>query len=132
MRDDLFPLTRNERREAVVGWRRVSPEARREACRLAKQGVAAPDEAVSSAARRYGQYLLMHSNSNRIPRWALPTAGVLLAVVGTLLGAAVVAVPGGLVVVAIGLLSWSQRRWGHVLVAANGATRSSDAVSPLP
>ena len=132
MRDDVFSLTGDERRQALVGWRRLGSEDRRHACRLAKQGVAAPDEDVSSAARRYGEYLLMRSTSNRMPRWGLPAAGAVLGVVGTLVGASPVAVPGGVVVVAIGLYSWSQRRWGHVLVAANKTTAPSGVNPPVP
>ena len=93
--------------------------ARRETGRLAERGLPAPDATVSLAARRYGEYLLQRSLSNRMPRSALPIAGVLLAVLGTLGGAGLIAVPGGLVVTALGALTWAQRRCGRHLVGAN-------------
>ena len=54
-----------------------------------------------------------------MPRSALPISGVLLAVVGTLAGLGVIAVPGGVVVTALGALAWAQRRHGRRLVGAN-------------
>jgi hypothetical protein len=110
MRDDLFPLTKDERRQALAAWRRVRFQDRQEACRLAERGIRAPDDYVSWAARGYGQYLLQRNVTNRMPRWAVPLAGLLVAGVGAVLGiwfdaglgAGLVVVPSGLAVAVCG------------------------------
>jgi hypothetical protein len=119
VRDDLYPLTATERRAARAGWRAIPIRDRREAGRLADQGLPAPEVAVSLAARRFGEYLLQRNRSNRMPRSAGPIFGLLIAVLGTLCGVAAIALPGGAAVTALGLLSWGQRRCGRLLVAAN-------------
>ena len=121
MRDDLYPLTRAERRSALADWRAVPSDIRWETARLAKRGLPGRDSAVSLAARRYGEYLLARNMTNRMPRSALPALGVLVAVGGTLAGLGLVAFPGGLTVAVLGLLSWSQRRGGRMVVAANSS-----------
>jgi hypothetical protein len=126
MRDDLFPLTKDQRRQAMAAWRRVRPQDRRDACRLAERGIRAPDDYVSWAARGYGQLLLQRNFTNRLPRCALTGVGLLTVFIGAVLGlqfdaglGAAPVVAGGLVAAALGLLSWGQRRAAHVLVAAN-------------
>ena len=119
MRDDLYPLTREERRSALAGWRAIRSEIRWGTGRLAERGLPGRDAWVSFAARRYGEYLLTRNLTNRMPRSALPVFGVLVATAGTLAGLGLVALPGGLTAAALGLLSWTQRRAGRVLVAAN-------------
>lgn len=125
VRDDLFRLTRVQRRAALAGWRRVPAAQRREICRRAGQGLPAGDPGSSLIARRYGEYLLQRNRSNRLPRWALPLIGVLLLVGLSLMGLAVIGVPGGLVVTALGVVGWGQRRQAHLLVAANDPDRVS-------
>jgi hypothetical protein len=146
MRDDLFPLTKDQRRSALAAWRRVRPQDRRDACRLAERGFRAPDDYVSWAARGYGQLLLQRTFMNRLPRSALPVSGFLVAAVGAVLGiwfdaglgAGIVVVPGGLAAAVLGLISWGQRRVAHLLVAANpewsptGSGRPSRAPGAVP
>ena len=98
---------------------------RREVFRRAEQGLPAGDPGSSLVARRYGEYLLQQNGSNRLPRWALPLTGVLLLVGSSLTGLAVIGVPGGLVVTALGVAAWGQRRAAHLLVAANDPDRIS-------
>ena len=98
---------------------------RREICRRAEQGLPAGDPGSSLVARRYGEYLLQQNRSNRLPRWALPLVGVLVVVGSSLTGLAVIGVPGGLVVTALGMVAWGQRREAHLLVAANDPDRAS-------
>ena len=54
-----------------------------------------------------------------MPRSALLASGLLTALLGTLAGAALIAVPGGALVSVLGYLSWNQRRCGRMLVSAN-------------
>jgi hypothetical protein len=135
VRDDLYPLTKAERRAALAGWRATSLADRLEACRLAKAGLPAPDPAVSAAARRWGEYLLLRHWSNRIPRGL----GTYVGLVGTLAALVLVAVDSrltddlvplacGLVATGLGLLSWGRRRAGHRLVRANAP--AADLVTP--
>ncbi|PPK89799.1 hypothetical protein CLV92_1342 [Kineococcus xinjiangensis] len=101
---------------------------------MAKQGLPAPDPLVAAAGRGYGEYLLTRRLTNRLPRSLLPLAGAILVLVGVLLwsgavafaetdltGLGVFGVIGGVVVTLLGLLSWSQRQGGRLLVAANPA-----------
>ncbi|HLM04781.1 MAG TPA: hypothetical protein VK402_06280 [Blastococcus sp.] len=130
MRDDLFPLSRPERRAALAGWRAVPASIRWETGRLAEKGLPARDPAVSAAARRYGQLLLQKNLSNRLPRCTLSAAGAFMLAAGLLFLTssfwAATAVPAtliaaGVVVTALGFLSWGQRRIGRLLVATNSS-----------
>jgi hypothetical protein len=128
VRDDLYPMTRAEGRSALAGWHAIPRGVRWETGRLAERGLPGRDPWVSFAARRYGEYLLKRHLINRMPRSALPVLGVLVAVVGTLAGLGLVALPGGLTAAALGLLSWGQRRAGRMLVAVNAPV--PDVVQP--
>jgi hypothetical protein len=120
-------MARAERRAALAGWRGTPASERRDACRLAEKGLPAHDPVVSAAARRYGAYLLQRNTSNRLPRSALTVAGVVVLAGGITLACRswaatpvlAMCIAGGAVVMALGLLSWQQRRAGRLLVAAN-------------
>ena len=119
VRDDIYPLAGDERRAARREWRAHPAADRRAACRRAAQGLPADDPALSDAARRFGQYLLHDSRSNRMPRSALPIAGLLLAAVAAALGLGAPVLAPALIVLLLGLISWNQRKVGRLLVAAN-------------
>ncbi len=126
MRDDLYPLTPAERAAALAGWRRIPVADRYEAGRLAGKGLPAPRPAVAAAARRYGECLLERNLTNRLPRSALVTLGLLVLASGILLAGDPVTgglgwglVAGGVTGTALGLLSWGLRRAGRSLVRAN-------------
>ena len=123
MRDDIYPLSKEERRAARSSWRQFSARERMEAGRLAGRGLPAPSPELSAAALQWGQYMLQRNWSNRIPRSSLVVAGLIAAVFGLIsqlaIGVGWVLVGGGLIAAAIGWLTWSQRRLGHDLVRAN-------------
>ncbi len=136
--DAVYLMTPAQRRAARQGWARVDAATRRRAVQRAEQGLPAEQEPVAAAAAEYGRYLLHVGVSNRLPRWLQPAVGAVVAVVGVLLLVGVLAVPGrvgggviftvgGLLVVALGLLGWAQRKAAHLLVAANAAAADGEA-----
>ena len=133
MRDDVYPLSRPEWRTALAAWRAVPARVRWETGRLAERGLPAPDPVVGDTARRFAEVLLRKHVVNRLPRCALTVVGALLLLAGLVL----VDVRGGLlatlllvdgaVVTVLGLVSWTQRRAGRSVVAANPPVVASTA-----
>lgn len=139
VRDALYPMTPSQRRLARQEWARVSAAQRHQTLQRAQQGLPALDAEVGRAGYEYGRYLLQTNRSNRLPRWLQPALGALVTVVGVLLLTGVLPVPGrvgagvlftvgGLLVMALGMLGWAQRKAAHLLVNAN-AGASPDAGS---
>ena len=143
VRDDLYDLDRAERRRARRAWRRTPFEQRMEALRVAKEGMPAPEPRVSAAARRYGQYLLTRRFSNRMPRSLLPTLGAVVTVAGVFWWRDGYFLPepawtgpfcifSGIMVLICGLLSWSQRQGGRLLVQANPEQPEASEADQVP
>ena len=126
MRDDVYPLSRAERRAALAAWRAVPVRVRWETGRLAERGSPAQDPVVGDAARRYGELLLRKHAVNRLPRCALTVVGALLLLAGLLVFGvegggllAVLLVAEGVAVTSLGIFCWMQRRGARTVVAAN-------------
>ena len=131
VRDALYRMSRSERRGALAAWRHLGTDQRRQALGLAPGAPSVcADPELSRTAHRYGQYLLQDTFPNRVPRSLLSVLGALLAVGGLCLWAGLLGIPdgralgvlltaGGVVVLVCGLLGWSQRRWGRLLVSAH-------------
>jgi hypothetical protein len=137
VRDDVYPLTKAERRATRASWRQFSGRERMEAGRLAERGLPAPSPELSAAALQWGQYMLRRTWSNRIPRSGLVVAGLTAAGLGLIsqlaIGNGWVLVGCGLVAAACGWLTWSLRRLAHDLVRANSVVpRPEDAAAGRP
>jgi hypothetical protein len=119
VRDDLYPLTKDQRRAAHDAWRRFSYGDRREACRRANRGLPAQSPELSAASLLWGQYQLHRTWANRPPRSAGAITGAMLTLVVMLTDSGAVPTAAGLAACFLGLLTWDRRRSAHRLVEAN-------------
>ncbi|MET0491562.1 MAG: hypothetical protein ABW000_00380, partial [Actinoplanes sp.] len=93
--EQLFEVTRDERRAALQGFRRIPRARRREIFEYAKRGEAHPDPAAAGAAAQWARTMLRRAWWNRIPGWVQPAASIALIAVGWWIGAGIFMVPGG-------------------------------------
>jgi hypothetical protein len=123
VRDDFYPLSRDQRRAIRDEWRQIPYRDRRNAARLAERGLPAPTPELSAATLRWGQYMLQRNWSNRLPRSSMLVAGLVFAALGSvsmlLIDVGLPVVVCGLVAAALGWLTWDIRRGAHQLIRAN-------------
>ena len=126
MRDDLYPMTRDQQRSIRDECRQIPYRDRRNAARRAGQGLPAPTPEISAATLRWGQYMLKRNWSNRLPRSSMLVAGLLFAALGSasmlLVDVGLPVVVCGLVAAGLGWLTWDIRRGAHQLIRANAVT----------
>jgi hypothetical protein len=123
VRDDLYPLTRAQRRAIRDEWRQIPYRDRRNAARLAERGLPAPTAELSAATFRWGQYMLQRNWSNRLPRSSMLMAGLGFAALGfvsmLVIDVGLPVIVCGLVAAAMGWVTWDVRRGAHQLIRAN-------------
>jgi len=116
--DELFEVTKDERRAAMQGFRRITRAQRREIFEFAKRGEPHPDPALAGAGVRWARTMRRQAWWNRIPGWVQPAASIALMVVGWWIGAGIFMVPGGALALLIGLAEWNNRQAARMILRA--------------